>query len=209
MLRLATFSRRSVGAWVTPSVTPLTARGFASLNVPLLNKVLESQPFLPSAKSVGVHESLEELRNQVLGTTWNDYFELVQNLPFWEAHLLKCERKVQRSSKAAGGEDTAQLLKEVQRLMDCVVRSEDVRDHINEIQENENRAVGIAATGYWTCAPISNMDEHITHILNEYHVLKKDYPDLEPKIEESVGAGIRALRQKVRFDYPELHQHFY
>ncbi|EZG81689.1 hypothetical protein GNI_018310 [Gregarina niphandrodes] len=76
-----------------------------------------------------------------------------------------------------------------QRVLDLMFQCEDVRDYINEILEALDR-LNPREMGVMTVRRTpSEMDKRIEVILSRMSELQKNYPELNTKIDESVGKG--------------------
>merc|ERR1711862_684373 len=79
---------------------------------------------------------------------------------------------------------------EVQEMMDVFYKTEDVRDHLNELAELVTRSSGLMGTGWGCEEKVENMDEHAKLCSEAYDKLLKDHPTFKPKIEQTVGHGL-------------------
>lgn len=157
-------------------------------------------------KSV-VQSKIQEVHDQMLGTNWGDYLDLVQNEVFWTAELEVLDKVIKTDAKDP---ETMKKWDYLQKATDCMYACEDVRDHINELLELSTRKTGILGMGL--AAPvddIENMSEQAEMLTNRYQDLLKEYPDFKPKIEQSVGHGLALLRMKHKFAFPGGHRFFY
>jgi len=168
----------------------------------------QTRSFLATAVSTkeDVASRLQNFHDQIFGTNWGDYLELVHNVPFWEAELETLSQAVEPyKADPALGEKMQYCLKG----LDCMYACEDVRDHTNEILELMTRKTGIMGMGINSGPQISNMDEQCEMLVKQYQVLLEQYPDYKPKIEQSVGHGLAILRMKHKFPHPAGHRFFY
>lgn len=78
--------------------------------------------------------------------------------------------------------------------MDVMFVCEDLRDHINELNEYLDRCNKRFRT---TQIPIAKMDEHLQVILDRATQLQTRFPLYKNKIDECVTVGIRLLRARV------------
>lgn len=149
---------------------------------------------------------VQNVHDQMLGTNWGDYLDLVHNEPFWKAELANLEPLMAQSGK---DEDLKKKYDYVLKATDCMYACEDVRDHINEILELITRKTGILGMGINAGEEVENMDEQTDLLCARYEELKKEYPEYKPKIEQSVGHGLAILRMKHKFPMPGGHRFFY
>lgn len=131
---------------------------------------------------------------------------LVVNVPFWDAELENVDHMVEAYHQDP---EIGTKIRETHKLFDCLFRSEDVRDHINELLEISSRVSGIMGTGYLGGEKLENVDEQLDHCVKAYESLLEKYPEFKPKIEQSVGHGMAILRMKYKFDYKGMHRFFY
>eukprot|EP00918_Siedleckia_nematoides_P073933 GHVU01161477.1.p1 GENE.GHVU01161477.1~~GHVU01161477.1.p1 ORF type:complete len:200 (+),score=20.81 GHVU01161477.1:1127-1726(+) len=141
----------------------------------------------------------------VVGTNWQDYINLVQNLPFWEAEVERIETAFAADPAASNAPMQAKI-EEMRLLMDCLHRVEDVRDHLCEIQEQTSRSYGIGGYGILAKQPVENFVENMKAIEAEYEEIKKTYPAYLPQIEDVLGMGLAQARQKVKFEFKAQHK---
>merc|ERR1711966_318737 len=90
---------------------------------------------------MGMLARVNRFHDQVAGTNWGDYFNLVQDVPFWESELEKIDTHVQ---PYLSDPEIGEAMKRTHRLMDCMYACEDVRDFMNEIGELCARAASWA-----------------------------------------------------------------
>jgi hypothetical protein len=127
-------------------------------------------------------------------------------MPFWDAELENVDHMVEAYHQDP---DIGDKVRETHRLFDCLLASEDVRDHINELIELSTRTSGIMGTGFGGMEKMENIDEHLDHCVSGYEGLIAKYPEYKPKIEQSVGHGMAILRSKYKFDYKGMHRFFF
>lgn len=151
------------------------------------------------AKIQGYHDEL-------LGCNWGDYLELVHNVPFLEAELESLEKAVEPFK---GDAEVKAKLDYVLMATDAMYACEDVRDHANELLELMTRKTGILGMGINAGEDIENKDEQAKMLCDRYEALLKEYPEMKPKIEQSVGHGLAILRMKHKFKHPAGHRFFY
>merc|ERR1711862_454194 len=98
---------------------------------------------------------------------------------------------------------------EVQEMGDVFYKTEDVRDHLNELAELVTRSSGLMGTGWGCEEKVENMDEHAKLCSEAYDKLLKDHPTFKPKIEQTVGHGLAILRSKHKFRFASMHRYFF
>lgn len=191
---LSNLTRRTVvpvmkrGAFFTPGFNKIAARSFAT------------------ADKSAVMEKIQNVHDQMLGTNWGDYLDLVHNEPFWTAEMASIEPML---AQAGNDADLKKKWDYVLKATDCMYACEDVRDHINEILELMTRKTGVLGMGINAGEDIDNMDEQAAMLTKRYEELKTEFPDFKPKIEQSVGHGLAILRMKYKFPMPGGHRFFY
>lgn len=149
---------------------------------------------------------LARFHDEMLGTNWGDYLELVQNVPFWEAEL---EQLLNVAKPYMQDSEMGPRLEYCLMAVDCMYACEDVRDHINEILELKTRNSGLMNMGIGADPPLDNFDEQAAACAAEYEELLKRYPEMKPKIEQCVGHGLAILRMKYKFDWKQKYRFFY
>lgn len=116
-----------------------------------------------------------------------------------------------QESNAIANESLIEDFNKLNLLMNILYICEDVRDHIIELLEAENRSAGIAGTGLFASPKISNIDVHCQLLCRTLEALinNSSYKLFSPKINESILTGIIALRHVHKFRFPLMHQSFY
>merc|ERR1712194_429173 len=131
----------------------------------------------------------------------------VHNVPFLEAEL----ESIQKNAAPFGPSDpeVGPKMEYILTATDAMYACEDVRDHVNELLELMTRKTGILGMGINAGEDIANKDEQAQLVSDRYMELLKEYPDLKPKVEQSVGHGLAILRMKHKFKHPMGHRFFY
>ncbi|CAD7950388.1 unnamed protein product [Amoebophrya sp. A120] len=153
-----------------------------------------------------VTKKLQNYHDQLLGTNWGDYLELVHNEPFLSAELESIADEMGPYMKDT---ELGPKYQYALQATDCMYACEDVRDHLNEILELMTRKTGVLGMGINAGEPVENLTEQAEMLNNEYEKLLKQYPDFKPKVEQSVGHGLAILRMKHKFAFSSGHRFFY
>ncbi|KAF8819337.1 hypothetical protein IE077_001166 [Cardiosporidium cionae] len=148
----------------------------------------------------------DKLIKEIISCNWGDYWNIVMNLPFWEAELERIQTEGQHRLHCPV---FSSYLLYLNRLFDVLYQCEDITDNINEVLEQNSRSAGIAGTGLMAHEPVNNIGEHAEAITNAYETVVKGYQEFRPQIEEMVGHGIALLRQKHKFKWSSMHSYFY
>lgn len=159
-----------------------------------------------SSSAPDISSRVDRFVTWVIGTNWQDYINLVQNLPFWEAEVERIETAFASDPAAASNAPVQAKIEEMRLLMDCLHRVEDVRDHLCEVQEQMNRSYGIGGSGFLAKQPVENFVENMKAVEAEYEEIKKMYPAYLPHIEDVLGMGLAQARQKVKFEFKAQHK---
>lgn len=149
---------------------------------------------------------IQNYHDQLLGTNWGDYLELVHNEPFLAAQMDEIKDEV---GPYKDDPELGPKYAYIQKATDAMFACEDVRDHANEILELMTRKTGVLGMGINAGEPIENIPEQAEMLNKEYDRLLADFPDMKPKIEQSVGHGLAILRMKHKFPFKGGHRFFY
>lgn len=159
-----------------------------------------------SASRDVVKQRLDRYHDELFGTNWGDYVETMQNAPFLEAEL---DQLNQAMSGFVGDAELKEKYEYCLQGTDAFYACEDVRDHINELFEVMTRSGGVMNIGLMAGEPLGNLEENAVKLADEYQSLLDTYPQMKPKIEQSVGHGLAIMRQKHKFAFRNAHRfHF-
>merc|ERR1711964_603543 len=125
-----------------------------------------------------------------------DYFNLIQDMPFWEAELQKVDHFCQ---PFMGDPEIGGKVKRTHEMMDCMYQLEDCRDYMNELGELCTRASGLMGTGASAGEKVENLEEAQLHCAKFYGDMQEKYPQFKPKVEQVLGSGLAILRQQGKF----------
>jgi len=177
-----------------PVVAPMAQRQFTSF------VSVETNP-----REV-VLERLTAFEAEVLGSNWGDYFNLIQDGPFWDAELEQLEHFAQ---PYLADPEIGAKMQAVHKMMDCMEQLSDCRDFLNEMGELCTRASGFMGTGFSPGEKVENLDELAEHCAKFYEEMLVKYPEYKPKVEQVVGHGLAILRQKGKFRFGSMHRYMY
>jgi len=181
-------------AQLRPMVAPVAPRAFTTF------VSVETTP------RDAVLERLTAFEAEVLGSNWGDYFNIIQDGPFWDAELEQLEHFAQ---PYLSDPEIGAKMQEVHKMMDCMEAVTDCRDFLNELGELCTRASGFMGTGFNPGEKVENLEELAEHCANFYQEMLVKYPEYKPKVEQVVGHGLAVLRQKGKFRFSTMHRYMY
>lgn len=207
---LASAFRRGLGSAAARSTARSTAPALAARNTvfaPAFTQV-QARTYLSvsSSSREEVDQQLQRYHDELLGTNWGDYLELVHNVPFWESEL---EKLLKAANPYLNDPDMGPRMDYVLQATDCLYACEDVRDHINELLELKTRSNGLMNMGIGAEPDVANLDAQLQLAAAEYDSLLERYPEMKPKIEQCVGHGLAIVRMKHKFSWSSKYRFFY